>query len=134
MLLTDGDEDDDGEDDDDASVPEPFMSCNSACRVKTRSVAWEAVFPAVFFFSICSQMVDAVWTVKFKQSRSRPEQSSSARLPSSGQAAHRHRSSRIYLALQHYTMALDVQTFVVFTVIAVLVLVNVLLMFILGTR
>jgi hypothetical protein len=32
------------------------------------------------------------------------------------------------------TMALDVQTFVVFMVIAVLVLVNVLLMFILGTR
>ena len=31
-------------------------------------------------------------------------------------------------------MALDVQTFVVFMVIAVLVLVNVLLMFILGTR
>lgn len=132
-MLTDGDEDDDGEEDD-ASVRKPFMSCNSACRVKTRSVAWEAVFPAVFFFSICSQMVDAVWTVKFKQSRSRPEQSSSERLPSSRHGAHRHGSSGIPHALQHCTMALDVQTFVVFTVIAVLVLVNVLLMFILDTR
>lgn len=39
-----------------------------------------------------------------------------------------------HLRPQRCAMALDVQTCVVFTVIAFLVLVNVLLMFILGTR
>lgn len=39
-----------------------------------------------------------------------------------------------YYSLLQCTMTLDVQTAVVFTVIVILVLVNVLLMFFLGTR
>lgn len=42
--------------------------------------------------------------------------------------------AHLSIGLQRCAMALDVQTCAVFTVIAVLVLVNVLLMFILGTR
>lgn len=39
-----------------------------------------------------------------------------------------------YYSLLHCTMTLDIQTIVVFAIIVVLVLVNVILMFLLGTR
>lgn len=95
--------------------------CSQTPNDKLRQrVVWggvEAVF-FCYFFTFCNGGCLA----RDAESRLRAESpASKALLSSSG-------------ILQHCTMALDVQTFVVFIVIAVLVLVNVLLMFILGTR